>query len=210
MIVIVMIVDCVEIPEKSLERPHCCQEAHEGARAQLTNAAHKRQKMPQSGAKKVPERQQNCPNNSAPCGGLTTICWLDSWAKLLASFFGSEFNNLQQYRHNLFVGAEDTKYEIERRRKTQIFGAIEKRWLHSWEIHMHYMSGRVRFRPKFQIGSPLSEARHKGALRVRAPLRASSLQCVFTTRGCVFVLGKYTVEMLSPSECLWICFACQT
>ena len=29
--------------------------------------------------------------------------------------------------------------------------------------------------------------------------------------GCVFVLGKYTVvEMLSPSECWWICSACQT
>ena len=55
----------------------------------------------------------------------------------LDSFFGWEFNNLQQYRHNLFVGVEDTKYKIEEREKYKYFGSIDKIVVHMAQIKRH-------------------------------------------------------------------------
>ena len=89
----------------------------EGARAQLTNGAalNKRQKMAtkvaekaKNGAKKFPERrQQNCPKTVWSCSSSQQYA---DWVVELSCptpFFGSEFNNLQQYLHNLFVGAAE-------------------------------------------------------------------------------------------------------
>ena len=79
--------------------------------------------------KSTERRQQNCPPTKVAvqlCGGCSQQ--YADWVVELSCptpFFGSEFNNLLQYLHNLFVGAWGTKYEIEEEEKIQIFDAID-------------------------------------------------------------------------------------
>ena len=78
--------------------------------------------------KSTQRRQQNCPPTKVAvqlCGGCSQQ--YADWVVELSCptpFFGSEFNNLLQYLHNLFVGDGGTKCEIEKL-KIQIFYAID-------------------------------------------------------------------------------------
>ena len=103
-------------------------------------AQQKRKKWREVAQKKAsPERQQKLSQEefAVLSGGSQEYAdWIVELS-CLDSFFGAEFNNLQQYRHNLFVGVEDTKYKIEEREKYKYFGSIDKIVVHMAQIKRH-------------------------------------------------------------------------
>ena len=107
---------------------------------QMQLCATKTQKMARSGAKKsVPGAATKIVPRRVCCAiwrrgsSQEYADWIVELS-CLDSFFGAEFNNLQQYRHNLFVGVEDTKYKIEEREKYKYFGSIDEIVVHMAQI----------------------------------------------------------------------------
>ena len=103
---------------------------------QMQLCATKRQKMAQSGATKIVPRRVCCAICRPKGSSQEYADWIVELS-CLDSFFGAEFNNLQQYRHNLFVGVEDTKYKIEEREKYKYFGSIDEIVVHMAQIKRH-------------------------------------------------------------------------